>query len=139
MRIASFAALLAALAHCGNTTAETKSLTLDGRFEYRTDAESQSVIGDQICFFPSAKSSPLLPRWSGDQRLAWFCFSQTARAAKQLSIPLQFIPGTCGVAGTATVEIDDYVVYASEGDGNDSAALRSVLKKSTAIPLPCEN
>jgi hypothetical protein len=138
MKIRRLATAVFLVASTGAVFSAPKPLQLDGRFEYRTDAESQSILGNQICFFPSTQSAALLPRAPGDERLAWFCFSDTEQAAKHLNIALQPKPGACGTTGTATVEVEDYRVFVREGEGNDVAALRLVLQQSKSSPLPCK-
>ena len=43
----------------------------------------------------------------------------------------------CGIQGTASVVIVGYNRYLGEGDGNDVAELKTVLRKSQPEPLPC--
>ncbi len=137
MKILPIFASLVLCAVGGAAFAGSKTLRLDGRFEYRTDEESHTILGNQVCYFPSNSSAAMLPRAAGDKRLAWFCFSETARATRDLGIPLQSKVGSCGSTGTAIVEVSDYKVFTGEGDGNDVAVLQSVLKKSKALPLTC--
>jgi hypothetical protein len=111
--------------------------TFSGRYEYRTDEESLDVIGRQVCFIPSEPSAQKVPRSAGDKRLRWFCFSNTEAAAQMLGFRLAAPAKGCGIRGEATVTVSDYVPYTKEGDGNDIATLRAVLKSSTPISLPC--
>lgn len=131
--------LLLALLPCTAPTAETgkQTLRLEGRYDYRTDEESRDVLGRQVCFLPSAASARLLPRTPSDRRLAWFCFSDSEEAARAFSFPLAAQAGTCGVTGTALIDVAGYQVYQGEGDGNDVATLVQVLSKSSPAALPC--
>lgn len=137
MKLAFIAVSIYLAMSASSALAASQTLQFDGRFEHRTDPESQEIIGNQICFYPSVKSSSSLPRAPEDRRLPWFCFSETESAAKQLQISLQAPVGVCGTTGTATVEVDNYKVYSGEGDDNDLASLRMVLKQSKPLPLPC--
>ncbi len=111
--------------------------TFSGRFEYRTDPESLDVIGRQVCFFPSGRSAHRVPRPTGDKRLPWFCFSNSETAAKMLGFRLEASPKGCGIRGTATVTVSNYVLYTKEGDGNDIATLKSVVRNAGPEQLPC--
>jgi len=111
--------------------------TLSGRFEYRTDPESIDVIGRQVCFFPSEPSVRRVPRPAGDKRLPWFCFSNSKAAAKMLGFRLKAPPKSCGIRGNATVTVSNYVLYTKEGDGNDIATLKSVVRKARSEQLSC--
>lgn len=113
-------------------------LLLNGRYEYKTDIEGSDMLGDNICFYPDAISAKRLPRPKTDQRLAWFCFSNTVYAKKLLGLDLQK-NGDCGASGTATVRVKNYQVYVEESDGFDTAKLVNVknianVKKHCATP-----
>ena len=49
--------------------------TLTGTYSRTLDPEYLDYMGDVICFEPDQKSSALVPRPKGDERTAWFCFS----------------------------------------------------------------
>jgi hypothetical protein len=117
--------------------AVAEEMTFSGRYEYRTDQESFDIIGEQVCFFPSGPSVRRVPRPAGDKRLPWFCFSSSKAAAKMLGFRLGTPVKGCGIRGSATVMVGDYVLYTKEGDGNDIATLRAVLRKAKPEPLPC--
>lgn len=112
-------------------------LTFSGHYEYRADQESLDIIERQVCFYPSGASTRLVPRPAGDRRLPWFCFSNSQLAAKMLGFSLTEPTHNCGIRGTATVVVSDYVRYAKEGDGNDIAKLKTVKHKNKSEPLPC--
>jgi hypothetical protein len=111
--------------------------TFSGHYEYRTDEESLDIIGRQVCFFPSEPSARQVPRFAGDKRHPWFCFSNSEAAAKMLGFRLKAPAKGCGIRGDATVTVSDYVLYTKEGDGNDAATLRAVVQKSIPEPMPC--
>ena len=107
------------------------SLTLSGKFTYSTDEMSQEMTGDAVCFYPDkAGQSAVLGYLKTSARRyghdVWFCFDNSATAAKQLGFKLGPTKGSCGVTGVATVVITKYSHYAEEGDGNDTATFVSV-------------
>jgi len=109
-------------------------IILEGKFTYSMSAEDREMIGDQVCFYPSKKDGKLIPRENGDQRMPWFCFKNTRQAKDLLGISgLLKDPAFCKVSGTATVEIENYVVDKAETDTNDSADLAKVINKSDPI------
>lgn len=125
------------------TAATPASLTLSGKFNYSTDEMSQEMTGDVVCFYPDkAGQSAVLGSLKMSARQyghdVWFCFDNSAAAAKQLGFKLGPMKNSCGVSGVATVVITKYSRYAEEGDGNDSATLVSVVKKSPPRPIPME-
>lgn len=130
--VASMIILCAAVAHASATT-----ITFAGRYEYRTDAESLEVLGEQVCFFPSKASSVNVPRPPGDSRLPWFCFTDSRQAAHLLGFALNVPSKECGFKGEAKVTVSNYKRYAGEGDGNDVAILVDVLEKLKPRSLPC--
>lgn len=114
------------------------NLTLTGRFEHLADAQNLEMLGDNVCFYPNAASAKLLPRPKTDQRLAWFCFSNTAQSKKLLHIPAKRSASQCRAFGTATVVVKQYQVYLGQGDEFDRATLQKVVKKSSTHLAPCQ-
>lgn len=121
-----------ALAAPGALAAE---LTLEGTFERRTDAYSRRVLGDAVCFIPDEKFEKAIPRFPGDDRRAWFCFSNLAAAMKGFALPAR--GKGCGARGTAHIVVSDYVVSREGGESVDKARLERVLRKSAPRPIPC--
>lgn len=118
--------------------AETKNI-FEGRYEYRSDAESLEMRGKQVCFFPSKPSSKNISRPVGDNRMPWFCFTNSKQAAQVFGFELNDNSNKCGFKGNATIRISNYKRYAGEGDDNDVARLDGVLKSSKPVSLPCFN
>lgn len=58
------------------------SVTLTGTYSLTLDPEYLDYMGDAICFEPNKTSSALIPRPKGDERTAWFCFSNFEQAKK---------------------------------------------------------
>ena len=63
------------------------SVTLTGIYSRTLDPEYLDYMGDAICFEPDKKSSALVPRPKGDERTAWFCFSNFEQAKKTFKLP----------------------------------------------------
>lgn len=73
------------------------------------------------CFEADSSSSARLPRWSGDERRAWFCFSNRAEAARALGPPSEGVP--------ATIVVDQFTIYRGLSDEvNSSRFLRLVRR-----------
>ena len=117
--------------------AASAEMTFSGRYEFRTDQESLDMLGKQVCFFPSGSSARQVPRPVGDKRLPWFCFSDSEAAARMLGFRLTTPAQGCGVGGRATVTVSSYVLYTKEGDGNDMADIKAVIRKTGPESLPC--
>lgn len=115
--------------------AATDSVELSGRYEYRTDAESLSVIGDAVCFFPDTGSVESVPRPPLTNRTPWFCFRATRQARSALGIPEA--PSPCGYAGAGKVIVSNYVPYLGEGDGHDVADLVRVITSELPKKIRC--
>lgn len=113
-------------------------LSLDGRYAYRTDAQSQEHLGQQVCFFPSSQASARSVRAEADLRKFWFCFRDANRTARLLGFKLDVPVRMCGIQGRATVVVTGYHTYQGEGDGNDVATLHKVVRSSRPQLLPCD-
>jgi hypothetical protein len=121
------------------TVAASADVTVEGRFEQRTDRESIEILGGAVCFYPNEKSAGLFTRRPYDLRLPWFCFTNTARA-KQLLVKssTEDNAAACGVTGSATVRVANYAAYSGQGSGFDTALLQAVVRSTKARALPCE-
>lgn len=137
MKISTLIVSVVAIVSSGIAGAKEASITFDGRYEYRTDAESQEVLGRQVCFFPSGPSSRTIPRPAGDHRAPWFCFRNSEQAAHLFGFDLNAHSNECGVTGTAKVRVSKYSRYTGEGNDNDVATLGVVMEKSKPAPLFC--
>jgi hypothetical protein len=103
----------------------TGQITVSGEYSYYFEDE---VLGDVVCFHPTAPSDKLIPRTANDQRSRWFCFNQTNQAINAFKINKKSKQGYEGYTGHATVTVGDYAVYKGESDGFDTAKLISVKK-----------
>jgi hypothetical protein len=68
---------------------------------------------DALCFEADSASAARLPRWAGDERRAWFCFSNRAAAQSALGPP--------GDSTSATVVIDRLTIHRGLSDEVNSA------------------
>jgi hypothetical protein len=65
------------------------------------------------CFEADSTSAARLPRWSGDERRTWFCFSNRADAARALGPPSAGVP--------ARILIEDFTIHRGMSDEVNSA------------------
>lgn len=74
-----------------------------------------------VCFEADPASAARLPRWEGDERRPWFCFTNTADAA-----------GLRGMAdSSAIIVIDEFTIHRGMSDEVNSARLVDVVSDST--------
>ncbi|MBF6023973.1 hypothetical protein [Lysobacter niastensis] len=136
MRKRAFSLIPVAALFLSLATSAADPLHFEGRFEFRTDAESLDVVGRQVCFFPDQNTARIAPRGADDRRMVWFCFKNTDAAFAALKIPRATKDG-CGFQGAAAVEVVGYVADRQEGDGNDTAELVRASKVSDLAPIAC--
>ena len=73
------------------------------------------------CFEADSSSAARLPRWQGDERRAWFCFSNRMEAAQALGPPSEGVP--------ATIVIDRFTIYRGHSDEvNDARFVRLIRR-----------
>ena len=68
---------------------------------------------DALCFEADSASAARLPRWDGDERRSWFCFSNHATAIRALGPP--------GDSAPATIVIDRLTIHRGMSDEVNSA------------------
>jgi hypothetical protein len=73
------------------------------------------------CFEADSSSAARLPRWQGDERRAWFCFSNRAEAARALGPPSEGIP--------ATIVIDRFTIHQGHSDEVNSARFVRLVRR----------
>lgn len=95
------------------------------------------MLGDRVCFYPSGESTKLIPREQSDQRMAWFCFSDSKAAQRLLNIPTPSPKGGCGSAAMAKVVVTDYVVDLRETAAFDVARLVRVVSSQPPGKVAC--
>jgi hypothetical protein len=78
------------------------------------------VRAKAICFEADSLSAARLPRWQGDERRPWFCFTNEAEARRALG------PPSDGVG--ATVVIDRFTIHRGLTDEVNSARLVRVVR-----------
>jgi hypothetical protein len=77
--------------------------------------------GKAICFEADSLSAARLPRWEGDERRPWFCFTNEAEARRALG------PPSDGVG--ATVVVDRFTIHRGLTDEVNSARLVRVVRQ----------
>ena len=112
-------------------------IKITGSYTYRTDEQSQEIIGDLVCFTPDPSSKKLIPRQKNDFRDVWFCFNNSAEALKLLNVKSE-LNNKCGYEAEAKVIVKDYKVYSGEGDGFDTADLVSVTYVAPQKIMSCD-
>jgi hypothetical protein len=85
-------------------------IELTGSMLQHPDADLRSV---STCFEADSSSAERLPRWLGDERRAWFCFSNRNEAARALGPPSDRVP--------ATIVIDEFTIHRGHSDEVNSA------------------
>ena len=114
------------------------NLTLTGTYSRTLDPEYLEYIGDGICFEPNKKSSALIPHPEGDERPAWFCFSNFDQAKKTFKLPDTIKKDFCKYEGKATITIKDYNLFVEETEGSDLTQLVSAKNITPAKAVKCE-
>lgn len=125
-----------ALFFASNSYAEDK-IKIDGYYTYRTDEQSQEIIGDLVFFTPASTSSALIPGQKNGRRDVWFCFNNSTEALKLFKIKSE-LTVKCGYEAEAKIIIKNYKVYNCEGDYFDTANLVSVTSVAPQRTIPCE-
>ena len=82
------------------------------------DPDAYRVV---TCFEADSSSAARLPRWEGDERRAWFCFSNRAAAAQALGPPSEGVP--------ATIVIDQFTIHRGLSDEVNSARLVRLVRR----------
>ena len=113
-------------------------VTLTGTYSRNLDPEYLEYMGDGICFEPDQKSSAHIPRPKGDERIAWFCFSNFEQAKKTFKLPDTIKQDYCKYEGKATITIKDYNLFVVETEGSDLTQLVSAKNITPAKAVKCE-
>ena len=94
------------------------SIELSGWTMRHPDPDAYRVV---TCFEADSSSASRLPRWSGDERRAWFCFSNRAEAARALGPPSEGVQ--------ATIVIDEFTIHRRLSDEVNSARFVRLVKR----------
>jgi hypothetical protein len=92
-------------------------IELSGQTLRHPEADMQAVA---ICFEADALSAARLPRWQGDERRPWFCFTNEGEARRAIGPPSEGV----GV----TVVIDRFTIHRGLTDEVNSARLVRVVR-----------
>jgi hypothetical protein len=75
------------------------------------------------CFEADSSSASRLPRWTGDERRPWFCFSNRVEAARFLGTPSEGF--------RATIEVDEFTIHRGLSDEVNSAHFIRLVRRGT--------
>ena len=81
---------------------------------------------NEVCFEADAASAAGIPRWIGDKRRSWFCFTNQPEAQEALAALREVRP--------ATVVIDRLTVHRGLTDQVNSARLVRVVTRGEPVP-----
>lgn len=73
------------------------------------------------CFEADSTSAARLPRWSADERRAWFCFENRPEAARALGPPSEGVP--------ATIVIDRFTIHRGMSDEVNTARFVRLVRR----------
>jgi hypothetical protein len=102
-------------------------ITFRGEIELsgRTFPHFEADASDAACFEADSTSAARLPRWAGDRRRSWFCFSNATAANRALGPSRQERP--------ARVVIADFTIHRGLSDQVNSARFVRLVRDSAAI------
>jgi hypothetical protein len=83
-------------------------INLDGALTRHPDSDVRDV-----CFEADSASAARMPRWAGDERRAWFCFSNSDEARRLLPAD----------TGHARIVVDRFTINRNLSDAVNSARL----------------
>jgi len=95
------------------------ALELSGRTLRHPDPDSRAT-----CFEADAASAARMPRWSGDERRAWFCFENGTEAAQALGPPSEGVE--------ATLVVDRFTIHRGLTDEVNSARFVRLVRGGAA-------
>ena len=94
------------------------TIELSGWTKRHPDPDAYRVV---TCFEADSSSAARLPRWAGDERRAWFCFSNRVEAAQALGPPSEGVP--------ATVVVDEFTIHRGFSDQVNSARFVRLVRR----------
>lgn len=94
------------------------AIELSGWTMRHPDPDAYRVV---TCFEADSASAARLPRWAGDERRAWFCFSNRVEAARALGPPSEGIQ--------ATIVVDQLTIHRGLSDEVNSARFVRLVRR----------
>ena len=92
-------------------------IRLSGWTMRHPDPDANRVV---TCFEADSSSASRLPRWRGDERRPWFCFSNRVEAAQALGPPSEGVP--------ATIVVDQFTIHRGMSDEVNSARFLRLVR-----------
>jgi len=80
----------------------------------------------EVCFEVDVPSAAVMPRWVGDPRRPWFCFTNQPEAQQSLA--------ALGEERQATVVIDEFTIHRGLTEQVNTAKLVRVVKRGESAP-----
>jgi hypothetical protein len=100
------------------TAAFRGQIELSGWTLRHTDPDLYHVV---TCFEADSSSAARLPRWAGDERRTWFCFSNRPQAAQALGPPSEGV--------RATILIDRFTIHRGLSDDVNIARFVRIVRR----------
>ena len=113
--------------------------TLTGIYTQDLNPDNVEYLDNTVCFYPDIKSTALIPRPKGDERvMPWFCFSNVEAAKKIFKLPSRLKSGDCSYEGRALINIKDYQLFIVASDGYDLTHLVSAINITPTKAIKCD-
>jgi len=102
-------------------------ITFRGKIELsgRKIPHFEADVSGAACFEADSVSAARMPRWAGDRRRTWFCFSNLASANRAL--------GPSSTGPPVRIVIDDFTIHRGLSDQVNSARFVRLVKDSASI------
>jgi hypothetical protein len=85
----------------------------------------EADVSGAACFEADSASAARLPRWAGDRRRAWFCFSNVASATRAL--------GSSSAGPPVRIVISDFTIHRGLSDQVNSARFVRLVRDSGSV------
>lgn len=97
---------------------------------------AKDEYGTWACMHVDQPSASKIPRPKGDERNAWFCFSNPKTLIQQLALPLN--KSVCGYTGKTTLWIEDYQRNLAQNDDTDYSTFSRLVQKGKYKATTCD-
>ncbi len=119
-------------------------ITVSGKWFVHDERQINPGARLQLCFQVSAKDQSLIPRPKLDARSAWFCLNQSDQLFARFGVQKTLLEALtendiCGISGDARITISNYIRYAGQSEGSDSARLLKIHTRTVPVITPVKN